>query len=91
MIQQTIEQDTELLFSRFLDDVDAEWHNASLEQKEYQLHEFLNIECSVGVFTDQVGTTHIKVHYDDSHELIINTTDDLSSIDEQLDKFLLSV
>lgn len=91
MSEQSLIQDDELPFSQFLEDVIVKWHNASLEQKEYQIHEYLNIECGAGVFTNQVGTHHIKVHYDDSHELLIHTADDLSSIDAQLDHFLSSL
>lgn len=79
-------------FSQFLaNDIDADWHQASLEQKEFQLHQFLNIECGAGVFTNQVDSISIRIHYDDTHEIIINTTNDLAIIDEQLERFLLTL
>lgn len=78
-------------FSQFLaNDIDADWHEASLEQKEFQLHQYLNIECGAGVFTNQVDSSCIKINCG-NQEIIINTTNDLAIIDEQLERFLLTL
>lgn len=82
----------EILFSQYLyQDPIIAWDQAPLKQKEYLLHEFLNIECSVGVFTDQVNSKLIKIHYNNNHEIIINTSSDLAVIDKQLELFLSSL
>jgi hypothetical protein len=88
---QNPKQDKSTFSNFFAHDVDFDWLQASVEQKEFQLHQYLNIECGAGVFTNQVDSSCIKIHYDDTHEIIIKTTNDLASIDVQLERFLSSL
>lgn len=77
-------------FSDFLkdEDVNVDWGAATLAEKEYQLHCYLNIECSVGVFTNQIGGGDIEIYFNDSHKLIINASDTLDDIDGKIEKFI---
>ena len=78
-------------FFHFLQDYVEQWNYANIHEKDRELHEFLNVECGAGVFTNQVDSISIRIHYDDTHEIIINTTNDLAIIDEQLERFLLTL
>lgn len=78
-------------FEKYCTDVGLEWHKASLEQKEFALHEYLNLECGAGVFTNQVEPCSIKISFDDSHEITIDTTESLENINAKLDTFLTKI
>lgn len=76
---------------QYLADVNLEWHQASLKQKEFALHEYLNLECSAGIFTNQVEPHSIKISLDSSREITIDTTETLESIEAKLDSFLAEI
>lgn len=75
-------------FSDYLGEFSSLWHFATLNEKDYQLHDFLNIECGAGVFTHQVNGTDIRIEYDAAIQVIINTTQPLETIDFQINSFL---
>ena len=76
-------------FSQFLaNDIDADWHEASLEQKEFQLHQYLNIECGAGVFTHVMNPTQIKIEHSESKHVLIDVTNDLATVSQQVEAFL---
>lgn len=80
--------DTTSSFLYFLQDSLEEWKDNSIEQKDRVLHEYLNIECGAGVFTDVLNETDIRIEYSYSKHVVINVMDDLATVSQKVDAFL---
>lgn len=78
-------------FEQYLADVGLQWEQATLVQKEHAFHEYLNIECGGGFFTEQVEPKSIKISFDSLRVITIDTTETLQSIDAKLNSFLNEV
>ncbi|EOZ8645379.1 hypothetical protein ACQWTT_001130 [Acinetobacter baumannii] len=78
-------------FSDYLGEMISNWETASLDEKDYQLHDFLNIECGAGVFTHQINEIEIRIEYDSSTQITINTNQPLNVINLQLNSFLMAL
>lgn len=86
-----IEDDSKPFFSDFILEEKNNWQNYTIVQKEYQVHQFLNIECGAGVFTFPITKKDILITctYDnESRFIILDTQCDLDIIDERLENFL---
>lgn len=80
--------DTTSSFLNFLSDNVEQWKDSNIHLKDRQLHEYLNIECGIGVFTHVLNNTDIKIEYSDSKKIVINVMDDLATVSEKVDTFL---
>lgn len=67
------------------------WEECNISQKEYLLHDYLNIELSLGVFTHQIGDNKVLIQYDSSHEIVININNSLCSVSDQIEAFIDSL
>ena len=67
------------------------WKGCNISQKEYLLHDYLNIELSLGVFTHQIADNKVLIQYDSSHEIVININNSLCSVSDQIEAFIDSL
>lgn len=86
-VQPEQTEQNEVDFSEFLNKNQVDWNASTLSEKEHELHEFLNMECGAGVFTDPVSATGIKVEFDQFKKIVIDTSVELTAIDQQINDF----
>lgn len=87
MTKSLLETD-ENTFFHFLQDFAEQWNHANIHEKDRELHEYLNIECGAGVFTHVVYPTQIKIEYSESKHVLIDITNDLATVSQQVEAFL---
>jgi ascorbate-specific PTS system EIIC-type component UlaA len=49
---------------------------------------FLNVECGAGVFTHVMNPTQIKIEHSESKHVLIDVTNDLATVSQQVEAFL---
>lgn len=84
-VNQTNDSNT---FFHFLHDYVEQWNYANIHEKDRELHEFLNIECGAGVFTHVMNPTQIKIEHSESKHVLIDVTNDLATVSQQVEAFL---
>lgn len=84
-VNQTNDSNT---FFHFLHDYVEQWNHANIHEKDRELHEFLNVECEAGVFTHVVHPDHIKIEFSESKQVLIDVTNDLATVSQQVEAFL---
>lgn len=75
-------------FFHFLHDYVEQWNYANIHEKDRELHEFLNVECGAGVFTHVMSSTQIKIEFSESKQILIDVTNDLATVSQQVEAFL---
>lgn len=75
-------------FFQFLKDYVEQWNYANIHEKDRELHQYLNVECEAGVFTHVVYPNQIKIEFSETKQILIDVTNDLTTVSQQIEAFL---
>ncbi len=84
----SVSNSDENTFFHFLQDYVEQWNYANINEKDRELHEYLNIECGASVFTHVLNSTQIKIEHSESKHVLIDVTNDLATVSQQVEAFL---
>lgn len=85
---EALNTELEPTFIQFIGEDVSKWHSANMDAKDHLIHEYLNVDLSLGVFTNIINENQIELHFDPQHTAVVDASASLEAINHTIESFI---